>query len=61
MTHEYPQESDEARLARIQTAVDSYKNSVEFLPILGGKIVIPDDIVFLLSELKFYKSMLENN
>lgn len=47
-----PVESKTARLARLMEAVENYKNSVEFIPLAGGKIIIPDDVAFLINEIK---------
>ena len=46
-----PKENRDQKLKRLWDAVLNYKNSVEFSPILGGKIIIPDDVQFLLEEI----------
>jgi hypothetical protein len=47
-----PEENRVDRFFRLWDAVHNYKTSVEFLPLNGGKIIIPDDIQFLLEEIK---------
>lgn len=49
---ERPAENNEAKLKRIKEAAVKYKGNFEFLPLNGGMIIIPEDVRFLLQEIK---------
>lgn len=53
------QESRGEIYRRVSEALSKYKNSFEVLPLLGGKISIPEDIIFLLDEIKVYQEKAE--
>ena len=55
-----PIETSDERIARLKAVLESYKGEpLEFLPLNGGKLIIPDDVKFLLDEIQRLDQELE--